>query len=48
LASPKDEQEIRELGVRLYKAKPTHLDEWIQLAGEILAICREPHHAVFA
>jgi len=48
LASPKDEQEILELGVRLYKAKPTHLDEWIQLAAEILKICRESHQAVYA
>ena len=48
LASPKDEQEILGLGVRLYKAKPTHLDEWIQLAGEILEICHESSHALFA
>lgn len=48
LASPKDEQEILELGVRLYKAKPTHLDEWIELAAEILKICRESHQAVYA
>jgi two-component system, chemotaxis family, response regulator Rcp1 len=41
LASPRDEQAIRELGVRLYKAKPMQLEEWIELAGEILEICRE-------
>jgi len=46
LASPKDEQEIRELGVRLYRAKPTQLDDWIKLAGEILEICREHSRAV--
>jgi CheY-like chemotaxis protein len=41
LASPKDELEVRKLGVRLYRAKPTLVDEWITLAGEILDICRE-------
>ena len=41
LASPKDEEVVRELGVRLYKAKPTLLEEWIKLAGEILEICKE-------
>jgi len=46
VASPKDEQEIRELGVRLYRAKPTLLDEWVHLAGEILAICHEHSRAV--
>jgi CheY-like chemotaxis protein len=40
--SPKDELEIQRLGVRLYQAKPMKLDGWIALAGEILAICREP------
>jgi chemotaxis family two-component system response regulator Rcp1 len=48
LASPKDEQEVRDLGVRLYRAKPTLVDEWILLAGEILAICREQTRAVYA
>ncbi len=41
LASPRDEQAIRQLGVRLYRAKPMQLDEWVELAGEILAICSE-------
>jgi CheY-like chemotaxis protein len=48
LASPKDEQEVRELGVRLYRAKPTLVEEWIKLAGEILEICREHTTAIFA
>jgi CheY-like chemotaxis protein len=39
--SPKDELEIQRLGVRLYRAKPMRLDDWIALAGEILAICHE-------
>lgn len=45
LASPKDEQEVRELGVRLYRAKPTLVEEWIQLGAEILEICREQTRA---
>jgi len=40
-ASPMEETEVRSLGVRLYRAKPTELDEWIKLAGEILELCRE-------
>jgi CheY-like chemotaxis protein len=47
LASPKDEQEVRELGVRLYKAKPTLVEEWIKLAGEILEICKEQIRVAF-
>jgi CheY-like chemotaxis protein len=46
LASPKDEQVVRDLGVRLYKAKPSLVEEWINLAGEILAICREQQSRV--
>jgi CheY-like chemotaxis protein len=42
LPSPSDELEVRRLGVRFCKTKPTELDEWIKLAGEILEICREP------
>ncbi len=41
IASPRDEHEVRELGVRLYRAKPSHIDDWIELAREILQICRE-------
>jgi len=41
LASPTEENEVRNLGIRLYRAKPTDLDEWIKLAGEILELCRE-------
>ncbi len=47
LASPKDEQEVRELGVRLYRAKPTLVEEWIKLAGEILEVCREQSRAAY-
>jgi len=42
LISPQDEAEILRLGVRLYRAKPTDLDGWHRLAGEILEICHEP------
>lgn len=48
IASPKDEQEVRDLGVRLYRSKPTLVEEWIKLAGEILEICKEQAGAVFA
>jgi chemotaxis family two-component system response regulator Rcp1 len=41
-ASPRDAAEVQRLGARLYRAKPMQLDDWIALAGEILAICREP------
>jgi len=41
LASPREEQELRELSVRLYRTKPTHVDDWIKLAAEIIEICRE-------
>jgi two-component system response regulator len=39
---PKDDVEALNLGVRLYRRKPTDLDGWHRLAGEILEICREP------
>jgi CheY-like chemotaxis protein len=42
LPSPSDEAEVLRLGARLCRAKPTELDEWLALAAEILAICREP------
>lgn len=42
IAAPKDESEVRQLGVRLYRTKPSDLDDWLELAGQILKICREP------
>ncbi len=42
MISPRDEVEVQRLGVRLYRTKPTDLDGWHRLAGEILEICREP------
>lgn len=47
LASPRDEQEVREMGVRLYLAKPILLEQWIKLAGDILEICREQTRVAF-
>jgi hypothetical protein len=41
LASPREEQELRELSVRLFRAKPTQVEDWIKLAAEILEVCRE-------
>jgi len=40
-SSPAEETEVRNMGLRLYRAKPTELDGWIQLAGEILEICQD-------
>ena len=42
LPSPSDQAEVLRLGARLCRTKPMELDEWVALAGEILAICREP------
>jgi two-component system, chemotaxis family, response regulator Rcp1 len=41
-ASPHDEAEIYALGARRYCEKPLDLDGWLKLAGDILALCREP------
>ncbi|HEX6894784.1 MAG TPA: response regulator [Bryobacteraceae bacterium] len=40
--SPREEAQMRALGVRLCLEKPPDLDGWIALAGMILEICREP------
>lgn len=40
-ATSVDEDELRQMGVRLCTTKPTELDEWVFLAGRILEICRE-------
>jgi len=40
-SSPKEETEVRALGINLYRSKPTDLDGWIELAGEILELCRD-------
>ena len=41
-ASPHDEAEIHALGARMYCEKPLDLEGWHKLAGDILALCREP------
>jgi CheY-like chemotaxis protein len=45
LASPKEEAEVRSLGVRLYRTKPKTLSDYSVLAKEILDICHEPADA---
>jgi CheY-like chemotaxis protein len=41
VTSPAEEAEIQSLGVRLYRTKPTDLNELNRLAEEIFAICKE-------
>ena len=41
-ASPTEEAEVVQLGVRLYRHKPTGLDEWLRLGAELMALCQEP------
>jgi len=42
LASPKEEAEVRQLGVSLYRVKPKALADYNVLAREILEVCHEP------
>jgi CheY-like chemotaxis protein len=42
LATPEDENQIRELGVRLYSNKPNDLEAWLELAARLIEICKEP------
>ena len=39
--SPAEQQEALNFGARLYKTKPLFIDEWIELADEILKVCGE-------
>jgi len=48
MPSPTDEAEVLRLGARVCRAKPMELDDWLELAAEILAICREPSGLVTA
>jgi len=41
-ASPREEAEVKALGVQLYRKKPLLLEEFIELGAEILALCKEP------
>ena len=41
-ASPDEEYEMLRLGVRLYRAKPTNLEELAEVAAQILEVCKEP------
>jgi CheY-like chemotaxis protein len=40
-ATPDEEKQMLELGVRLSRTKPTSLEDLTALGGEILAICKE-------
>lgn len=40
-ASPREEAQVRALGVRLYRKKPLLLEHFMELGAEILALCRE-------
>jgi two-component system response regulator len=37
---PLEAQQALDLGARIYRTKPLDLDEWVAIAGEILAVCR--------
>jgi len=41
-ASPEEEAEMLRLGVNLYRAKPSNLEELTSVAAEILDVCKEP------
>ncbi len=41
-ASPKEEAEARDSGIRFYREKPSDLEEFIEVAQRILEICNEP------
>ena len=41
-ASPQAEAEVLQLGVHLYRRKPSDLNAFISLAGELIALCHEP------
>ena len=41
-ASPDEEYKMLSLGVRLYRAKPSNLEELSAVAAEILDVCKEP------
>ena len=40
--SPQEEAEVLALGVRLYRRKPMSYDDTLELARELIEICREP------
>ncbi len=41
IARPEDEMKVRQLGARLYRRKPSDLDEFAQVARSIFEICHE-------
>ena len=42
LATPEEERQLTEMGVRLYETKPMTLEELTAVAGRILDVCGEP------
>jgi len=40
IASPSEQSAIMDLGVELYRTKPTGWEETLQLAGELAGLCR--------
>jgi CheY-like chemotaxis protein len=42
-ASPQEEAEVLALGVHLYRRKPSDIDAFVALAGELLALCHDPN-----
>jgi CheY-like chemotaxis protein len=40
-ASPREEAELKNFGVNLYRQKPLMIEEFMHLGGEILALCAD-------
>jgi CheY-like chemotaxis protein len=47
-ATPQEQSAVLGLGVRLYRRKPMNYDETVELARELIEICREPLKAAAA
>jgi CheY-like chemotaxis protein len=47
-ASPMEEAEVVALGVRLYRRKPMTYDDTVDLARELIEVCREPRKVAAA
>jgi two-component system response regulator len=46
--SPDEEAEVLALGVRLYRRKPMNYDDTVELARELIEICKEPRMTTVA
>ena len=47
-ASPMEEAQVRQLSIRLYREKPSDIDEFLEVAQQILEICNEGRAAAAA